>query len=647
MRMAKKISLSLFLFVLISVNAVAFSPLCIDDNESEPPNILYKNNSRDILTYLFSNVTAPRFFYNASIGQDENTVYAMGMCITKREPTVCSYCIRAVTDELKSCPNQKAAYKWRSDYNALCFARYSNIPFFGPSNLEMHPLYEEWNSGDIKTNSNISKFENEKWNPFIKRLETEASKENGTSLSNCRYYATGQELLTNFQTVYALMQCTPDLSTVQCGVCLHTSVQTHQNSNNSRGRQGGIIAWPQCYFRWDMEPFSGAFDSDVTCSKKISTAFFVAVLVPIVVVSFLLSAVVVVLVFRRRKSNPPPDSPNYIPNTYSLQYDLKTIQAATCTFSKSNMLGQGGFGEVFKGLLQDGSEIAVKRLSKESAQGVQEFKNESSLVAKLQHRNLVGVLGFCMEGEEKILVYEFVPNKSLDQFLFEPTKQGQLDWAKRYKIIGGTARGILYLHHDSPLKIIHRDLKASNILLDAEMEPKVADFGMARILRVDQSRADTKRVVGTHGYISPEYLMHGQFSMKSDVYSFGVLVLEIISGKRNSNFHETDDSGKNLVTHAWKHWRNGSPLELVDSELGKNYQSNEVIRCIHIALLCVQNDPEQRPNSLNVILMLTSNSITLPVPQSPIYEGMEMFLPLIKSVPGSINDSLIDDIVPR
>ncbi|CAH8272979.1 unnamed protein product [Arabidopsis lyrata] len=654
MRKAKKISLSIFLFVLICIKAVAFSPLCIDDNGFEPPSILYKTYSRDILSNLFSNVTAPRFFYNASIGQDENTVYAMGMCITKSEPTVCSDCIKAATDELKSCPNQAEAYKWRSAHNALCFARYSNRSFSRTSALgiEMHPLYKEWNSNEIKTDLTLESFEETKWNSFIRNLVTKASNESDALLSNRKYYATGELFLTNFQSVYALMQCIPVLSSELCGSCLEASVLEYRTSG-CRGTQSGIIARPRCFFRWDMQPFSGAFDPDrkdlkhIQPSKKISTTIFIAAVGLTALLSFVLSAVVLVLIFRRRKSNPPPDSPKGIPTTYSLQYDLKTIQAATCTFSKSNMLGQGGFGEVFKGLLQDGSEIAVKRLSKESAQGVQEFKNETSLVAKLQHRNLVGVLGFCMEGEEKILVYEFVPNKSLDQFLFEPTKQGQLDWAKRNKIIVGTARGILYLHHDSPLKIIHRDLKASNILLDADMEPKVADFGMARILRVDQSRADTKRVVGTYGYISPEYLMHGQFSMKSDVYSFGVLVLEIISGKRNSNFHETDDSGKNLVTHAWKHWRNGSPLELVDSELGKNYQSNEVIRCIHIALLCVQNDPEQRPNSLNVILMLTSNSITLPVPQSPIYEGMEMFLPLIKSVPGSINDSLIDDIVPR
>ncbi|EOA20148.1 hypothetical protein CARUB_v10000439mg [Capsella rubella] len=640
MRKAKKISFSVFLFIFISKVGVVSSQQCFDTGNFEPTST-YGAIRDDILLSLSSNVMEHGGFYNSSIRKGDDQVYAMAMCIDESEQNACSECMEVAVGQLKyNCHNQTEAFTW-VPHKTLCFARYSNISFLG--RLDKHPRYAEHNSMEIKSFLQASE---EKWNEALNDMIKSAWGKNG-SFSNRDYYSPSKVILENHQTLYALMQCTPDLSPANCSSCLAQSVSDYEKNDDFRGNQGGIIAYPSCFFRWDLYPFIGAFNSSPPpspgCENNISTGIIVTIVVATGVVFSVLSAAVVALVCRRKKTDPPEE----ISTTNSLQYDLKTIEAATCTFSTRNMLGQGGFGEVFKGVLHDGSEIAVKRLSKESAQGVQEFKNETSLVAKLQHRNLVGVLGFCMEGEEKILVYEFVPNKSLDQFLFEPGKQGQLDWAKRYKIIVGTARGILYLHHDSPLKIIHRDLKASNILLDAEMEPKVADFGMARILRVDQSRADTRRVVGTHGYISPEYLMHGQFSIKSDVYSFGVLVLEIISGKRNSNFHETDESGKNLVTHAWRHWRNGSPLELVDSELGKNYQSNEVIRCIHIALLCVQNDPEERPNLSTIILMLTSNSITLPVPQSPVHEGMEMFLPQIKSVPGSINDSLIDDLVPR
>ncbi|PQM35557.1 cysteine-rich receptor-like protein kinase 10 [Prunus yedoensis var. nudiflora] len=187
-----------------------------------------------------------------------------------------------------------------------------------------------------------------------------------------------------------------------------------------------------------------------------------------------------------------------------LQFDLATIRVSTDDFSEANKLGQGGFGSVYRGRLLNGKDIAVKRLSTNSGQGDLEFKNEVLLVAKLQHRNLVRLLGFCLEGSERLLVYEFVPNASLDHIIFDPTKRAQLDWVRRYKIIVGTARGLLYLHEDSRLRIIHRDLKASNILIDAEMNPKISDFGMARLFVPDQTQGNTSRIVGTYGYMAPE-----------------------------------------------------------------------------------------------------------------------------------------------
>jgi serine/threonine protein kinase len=223
-------------------------------------------------------------------------------------------------------------------------------------------------------------------------------------------------------------------------------------------------------------------------------------------------------------------------------YNFSCMSLATNNFSEENKLGQGGFGPVYKGKLPSGEEIAVKRLSRRSGQGLEEFKTEMMLIAKLQHRNLVRLMGCSIQGDEKLLVYEFMPNKSLDRFLFDPIKQTQLDWARRYEIIEGVARGLLYLHRDSRLRIIHRDLKASNILLDENMNPKISDFGLARIFGGNQHEANTARVVGTYGYMSPEYAMEGLFSVKSDVYSFGVLLLEILSGRRNTSFRHSDDS---------------------------------------------------------------------------------------------------------
>ncbi|KAF7840693.1 cysteine-rich receptor-like protein kinase 10 [Senna tora] len=302
----------------------------------------------------------------------------------------------------------------------------------------------------------------------------------------------------------------------------------------------------------------------------------------------------------------------------SLQFNFSTIEAATNKFSLDNKLGEGGFGEVYKGILSSGQEIAVKRLSQSSGQGSEEFKNEVVVVAKLQHRHLVRLLGFCLEGEEKILVYEYVPNKSLDYILFDPERQRELDWTRRYKIIAGVARGIQYLHEDSRLRIIHRDLKASNVLLDGDMNPKISDFGMARIFGVDQTRGNTSHIVGTYGYMSPEYAMHGEFSIKSDVYSFGVLLMEIISGKKNSSFYQTGGA-EDLLSYAWKLWNDGAPMEMLDPTLRETYIPNEVMRCIHIGLLCVQEDPLDRPTMTTIVSYLSNDSIQLPNPQEPAF----------------------------
>ncbi|KAJ4841989.1 G-type lectin S-receptor-like serine/threonine-protein kinase SD1-1 [Turnera subulata] len=296
-------------------------------------------------------------------------------------------------------------------------------------------------------------------------------------------------------------------------------------------------------------------------------------------------------------------------------FDISTIANATDHFALKNKLGEGGFGAVYKGKLAEGQEIAVKRLSKNSGQGLREFKNEVILIAKLQHRNLVKLLGCCIEGNERMLIYEFMPNKSLDNFIFDPNYSKSLDWPQRINIISGIARGLLYLHQDSRLRIIHRDLKASNVLLDNAMNPKISDFGMARTFGGDQLEGSTNRIVGTYGYMAPEYAVDGLFSIKSDVFSFGVLVLEIISGKKNRGFfHPTHLH--NLLGHAWTLWNEGRQLELMDKSVEDSYSMSNVQRCIHVGLLCVQQRPEDRPTMSNVVVMLSSE-VSLPQPKQP------------------------------
>ncbi|XP_018445500.2 cysteine-rich receptor-like protein kinase 11 isoform X1 [Raphanus sativus] len=645
MKQRSLFSILCFVFVTFVVTSVSAQDVCMDNGHFRP-NDTYVSNRRLILSSLPSNVTSQDgLFFNGAIGQQPNRVDATGMCIPGSAPQDCSDCIKIASDGLiQSCPNQTNAFTWLGD-PTLCLVRYSDTSSLGSDDLT--PRRMVTNGEDIA--SNITEFK-KTWEDLIARMIDVASTGKNTPFSSNNHYTANIAALTSSLSMYALMQCTPDVSSRDCKICLRQSANDfHSCCLQKRGTR---ILRPVCFFRWELYSYSTASfvnftvassssssspalaplppvavpqpDHDNTIDtadrKRNSSKVVADITVPIVVTVFILLVLGVFLCWRRKSmQRTQVESDSDISTPHSSQYDLKTIEAATNKFSSSNKLGEGGFGEVYKGTLSDGTEVAVKRLSEKSGQGIREFKNEAVLVSKLQHRNLVRLLGFCLEGEEKILIYEFVPNKSLDYSLFDPDRQSHLDWIQRYKIIEGIARGILYLHQDSQLTIIHRDLKASNILLDADMNPKISDFGLSTIFEMDQTQGNTSKIAGTYAYMSPEYAMQGQFSMKSDIYSFGVLVLEIISGKKNSGLYQMDETttAGNLVNNAWRLWRNVSPLELVDPAIGRNYQSNEVTRCIHIALLCVQDNPDDRPMLSTIILMLISNTMTIPLPRFP------------------------------
>ncbi|XP_020082856.1 putative serine/threonine-protein kinase isoform X1 [Ananas comosus] len=324
--------------------------------------------------------------------------------------------------------------------------------------------------------------------------------------------------------------------------------------------------------------------------------------------------------FRRRRDREAEEDLEAIAAKEQKVFRYETLAAATRGFSPKQKLGEGGFGPVYKGRLEDGREVAVKRLGMGSRQGAKEFTNEAMLLSRVQHKNVVNLYGYCTHGNDKLLVYEYVPNESLDKLLFaepEGPRRAELDWRRRYEVVVGVARGLLYLHEDAHTPIIHRDIKASNVLLDDRWAPKIADFGMARLFPEGLTHVNT-RVAGTNGYMAPEYLMHGALSTKADVFSFGVLLLELVSGRKNSSFIPLADADADtLLEWAWKLHRKGQSLDLMDPALRTTAVPEQVKMCVHVGLLCTQADPKLRPDMKRVVVILSKKPSTLEDPTRP------------------------------
>ncbi|KAK1313395.1 putative LRR receptor-like serine/threonine-protein kinase [Acorus calamus] len=284
-------------------------------------------------------------------------------------------------------------------------------------------------------------------------------------------------------------------------------------------------------------------------------------------------------------------------------FSYKDLRLATDNFHASNEIGRGGYGTVYKGILKDGTQVAMKALSAESRQGINEFLTEIHTISNVRHPNLVELIGCCIEGVNRILVYEFAENSSLDQALLGPQSgRATLDWKRRSAICVGTARGLAFLHEEIKPHIVHRDIKASNILLSQNFTPKIGDFGMAKLFQDNITHIST-RIAGTIGYLAPEYARLGQLTKKADVYSFGVLVLEIVSGRSNAG-RICLISGKPLLEWTWQLYGEGRLHELVDSDLGE-YPEDEVLRYIKVALFCTQASAQRRPSMIQVVDMLS------------------------------------------
>ncbi|MED6151739.1 hypothetical protein PIB30_085280 [Stylosanthes scabra] len=480
--------LLLLLFRVASAVPSFLNYSCVTANDEA--STTYLNNLNILLTNLTSNTQIDYGFYTSSFGENTDTAYAIGMCRGDVKLNDCRSCLndsRLLLTQI--CPNHQAV-----GWYEYCMLRYSNRSILGT--VENFPQFPMWNPYFISSKE-FNQF-NKSLKTLMDKLRIEASRGDYRRKYASENVTSG---IQSFKYIFGLAQCTPDLSRQQCDDCLSGAFSEIPSCCN--GRRGARVIKPSCNVRYEIYPFLtstiDALSPSSSPGKGSNTTRTIVTIVAVVAaVILVLSSIYVCLRLRMsRKNFQNEESDEEIVADQSLQFTFDTIRVATEDFSYSNKLGEGGFGAVYKGTLSNGQMIAVKRLSKDSGQGDMEFRNEVQLLADLQHENLVKLLGFCLKGSERLLIYEFVPNKSLDYFLFDPTKRGQLDWIKRFKIIEGVARALLYLHEDCRTRIIHRDLKPSNILLDEEMNARLSDFGLARLFIVDQNQGKTSKIVGT------------------------------------------------------------------------------------------------------------------------------------------------------
>ncbi|XP_062187734.1 cysteine-rich receptor-like protein kinase 6 [Phragmites australis] len=629
-RASSRLAAGLLLASLLAPLTAAQPWQVCGNNGSYTANSTYQSNLSQLSATLPTNASRA-LFATAAVGTVPEIAYALALCRGDSNASTCESCVAtAFQGAQQQCAFQRNVAIFYDD----CNLRFSDQNFLSTTNNDN--LIMTMNPQNVSSSVEV-------FDAAVGILLNAIS--NYAATNSSRRFATGEEGFDRSNpTIYGLAQCTPDMSPADCRSCLQDIIALMPQYLS--GRQGGRICGVRCNFRYELNKFfTGgptlrlqtplapapapasnnatpmATPGGQTRNKK---RIVLAIAMSVVAAILAISMVCLCFFMKRRPATEHVSSysvnPEDTESINSLLLDISTLRAATDNFDESNRLGEGGFGAVYKGVLPDGQEIAVKRLSQSSGQGIQELKNELVLVAKLQHKNLVRLVGVCLQEHEKLLVYEYMPNRSIDTILFDPEKSKELDWGKRFKIINGIARGLRYLHEDSQFKIIHRDMKASNVLLDSDYTPKISDFGLARLFggEQDESQEVTNRVVGTYGYMAPEYAMCGHYSTRSDVFSFGVLILEIITGRRSNGSCNLEES-VDLLSLVWEHWTLGTIVEIMDSSLRGNAPEEQMLKCVHIGLLCVQDNPVDRPTMSTVNIMLSSNTVSLQAPLKPVF----------------------------
>ncbi|KAK3152574.1 hypothetical protein QOZ80_2BG0160870 [Eleusine coracana subsp. coracana] len=617
----------------------------------------YETNLNRVIDALPTNASSsPSFFATATMGAGSNqTVYAIGLCRLDLAASSCLVCLQsALSDAKVACPLATDA---STDMDG-CHTRISNLDFLASKANSVQRAFFSV-SYPVVAASVAGRF-----NGLVARLLDATAA--ATTSSQTRFFATGVMVVdkdgdesssSSFpSSIFATAQCTPDLTPAQCRACLDGAMAELPRQVFPRNSSGGSFAGERCGLRFATYSFYNG-DAMVRLraatprqGKKKATAL-VLIIVFTILAGLLALTLIGLLVWKKKRSQrKAPFFMNVedMESFESIFISLSALRSATNDFDEKNKLGEGGFGSVYKGTLPNGQEVAVKRLFQSTKQGLGQMANELALLVKLKHKNLVRIIGVCLEDGEHMLVYEYMPNRSLDTIIFDPDRSRQLDWGARYRIINGIARGLQYLHEHSQLTIVHRDLKASNVLLDADMKPKISDFGLAKIFSDDQTRKATSRIIGTLGYMSPEYALRGHYTTKLDVFSFGVLVLEIVTGRRNNYAVNSED----LFSLVWKNWVEGTVAEIADTGLGRHYPRGEVLKCINIGLLCVQQNPTDRPSMSAIVVMLGSDTVSLEAPYRPAYvldrsRSYTQTTELVKEPPCSEPHSSITELHPR
>ncbi|KAJ8775201.1 hypothetical protein K2173_020205 [Erythroxylum novogranatense] len=524
-------------------------------------------------------------------------MYALAQCHYDLSQTDCLLCYATARTKLPRClPSISARI-----YLDGCFLRYENYSF-----------YHESVSSALDT-ANCSK---ESVPSFRDDIEKSAFVTNvGYAIGNVTSTAVERRGfgVAGIEKVYALAQCWESIDREGCRECLEMAGKAAKSclpKSEGRGMNAG------CYLRYSTEKFyNKAGDSR---NGKGSSGKRVTIAVVLAATAFFMLSIFAAYIIHARVSRKREERKNLgkisisFKNS-SLSFKYEILEKATDYFSQSKKLGHGGAGSVYLGTLQNGETVAVKRLIFNTRQWVDEFFNEVNLISGIQHKNLVRLLGCSIEGPESLLVYEYVPNKGLDGFLFDKNRNRSLNWKERVRIILGTAEGLAYLHGGAPIRIIHRDIKSSNVLLDENLTPKIADFGLVRSIGPDKTHLSTG-IAGTLGYMAPEYLTRGQLSDKADVYSFGVLVIEIATGKRCNALVEESAS---LLQTVWQLYRSNRVADAVDPWLTGDFPEQQASSVLQVGLLCTQASATLRPAMTEVLEMLSSEDYNLPIPKQP------------------------------